>query len=365
MEVSVADVARQLPTPFARKQDHVPKHPAWRRIGRIISAGLLCGSLLPLLNAAGPVAEAANVTSAPFASRSWYVYHTELSTTNDSTYDTSNPMYRLGHQDGARIGSRCGDFMTILDFGQPERAGSVGPYSGYGFNLKDSYKGSDGNMHPYFFRFEYARAAVFQYAWGWYNATGTCPTLKLLLGVSNYHPCEREKSCKMSSYGNVLGSVIADTVSAVNQYGLQSQVWVWAGLDAEPAYSTPTQARNLVDAFGNNDPNSSRLYDFGTAESGYWDGADYDIYYVAYGAWHDYALPEILNSGTVSDWIRVRRHQTMSFEGVETDCPQSNHYSPSPSWNALWNALNQNGYAQSTMPYATNLGSGAQSQCES
>lgn len=321
-----------------------------------VGVGLTGISTALVLTTTAEGAQAAG--AAPFPSESHYIYHNQLTTTNSSTVDRNNPMYKLGAADGKRIGARCGDFMTVLDFAQPDRSGNGGAYHGYGANLKDTYKDNSGRVHSYFASFDAIRAATFQYAGGWYYSTGNCPTLKLDIGISNYSICQHSRTCDPGTYGQVFGDMLANTVGAVNSYGWQRQVYIWAGYDAEPSYDSAAHTRALLDGFTSNDPYNSRIYDFGSAESGYW--SDSDIRYIAYGNLRAYTIPEILNSGTVNNWRRVMDNAGQwPVDGVETDCPQSNHYNP----NTAWDAWNGTGYTTYNMTYSTDLGSGAQSRC--
>jgi hypothetical protein len=306
------------------------------------------------------------VRSAPYPSISHYISQSQMVTTNDSTFDTTNPMFKLGYHDGGLVGSRCADLMAALDFGQVGRHGTTGAYNGYGTYL--TIKNSSGS-YPWETDARIA-GATFQYAAGWYLGTGNCSSggthLKLLVGTNNYNVCAGDTNCGRYAAGQQWGQVVANVVHSVDSNGWQNQVYIWAGVDVEPAYDSYAHTKSFYSGFQNNDPVSARIYDYGSPESGHW-ASDSDIACIAYYCFQSsFAAPLVITSTMGSRWVAVARAGVAGYDGVMTNCPYGNELRPSVAWNTLYSDMENAGFSPQNwntgfdtgMPYASDFGGG-------
>ncbi len=274
-------------------------------------------------------------TTAPFTFPAHYMYSVDRTSA-----------YNLGYNDGRRVGSRCGDFMTILDFGQVEGHGSASPgYGGYGQN-------TFANGAPFVSLGQVANAS-YAYQQGYWAGTPTvCATLKVVIGTNNKAQCVYHTNvCSPSGFGTNYGSMLNDLVNRSGSYS--SQIYLWVGDDIETGYDSAARTRPLVDSFNANDPHYSEFIDYGdAASSSQW--SDADIAYVAYGARFDYTLAQAFNDGQISRWISIRKQYGVAYEGILTEYGFYG-FDPTTGWNHFWNALNNNGVPQSGLQYASNI----------
>lgn len=293
-----------------------------------------------LLVATTPRAEAAQTTPPPY-SHSWYVQ-------NANATDWYN---WAKYVDGPFDNSRCTNSLVVLDFGQPQNVNGA-----YGTNI---------------FVFQNPFVNVLQiiyilnnYARGWYEATSSCTTLTLVAGTNNFNQLP-------SGSGSVstAGSIWADVVRGVHDYlistGYSTRVAAWAGDDIEQEWDCANRTRQFVDGYNGN-PNATTFLDYGTAWSDpCW--TTNDKCYVAYGAAHDYPLPEIYFESAMASWVNLRLSCFMYFYGVMTTCQQNDPlpadycttpagwYAPALAWGALYWNLAASGVPQNGLDYATNI----------
>ncbi len=108
--------------------------------------------------------------------------------------------------------------------------------------------------------------------------------------------------------------------------------------------SWPGGSRGQTDAFGKNDPNFSQFIDYGdAAQSAGWN--DHDIWYAAYGAPYDHALPQAYNDGQIPRWMTIKREYVTYYTGVLTQNGYAN----------FWDALNANGLQQDELRYSSDI----------
>ncbi len=340
---------------FAREKNKSDKY---------FSLGVLLLMALSLFLFTGSTPALAAQTTPPPYTHAWYI-----------NFDPSNPnwanlMYYRGYNDGLRDKSNCTDGIAVLDFGQVSyQAG--GSYGGYG-----TYDFASG--YP-FVSYTTIRQAALDYSVGWYNATDSCPRLKVVIGVNNYHECPYGGACNVSTAGQQLGAVVNGLQSDLNLATISWQITAWAGDDMEQSSGTggydcgsvgsPTRA--FVDGFNSNNPAYAHLLDYGTAwipmpaDGSCWSAAD--VWYVAYQATADWPVPEIYTGASTDTWVNIRLNHYTWFLGVMTTCNQddpisgntctspSGWWTPTGAWWDLWNKLNQHGVGQFTLDYATNM----------
>jgi hypothetical protein len=209
-------------------------------------------------------------------------------------------MYALGLSDGSRDNVNCTNSAVVLDFGQVKyQAG--GPYGGYGVSAFTGFY-TDATVV----------LATRRYAAGWYNSTGSCPRLKIIIGVNNVYQCPSGGSCDPYVAGKKWGSVVNNVQTWLNNNNYSWQITAWGGDDMEqPDGVTPwdcaTKTRKFVDGFNDWNPSGALFIDFGTAwvpVPNCW--AASDVYYVAWSAgWEEYPQPEIYKQSALNSWINL------------------------------------------------------------
>ncbi|MDO8615627.1 MAG: hypothetical protein Q7T33_07810 [Dehalococcoidia bacterium] len=289
---------------------------------------------------------------------SWYIKNTYAN-------PDAATMYSIGYWvDGAFDNSTCSNSLVVLDFGQPDYVNS-NYGTNYWLNYSPGYK---------FISNADIITAVDNYARGWYDRTGSCPRLHIVVGTNN------SQMTPSGGTPNGAGTNWANVAYAVQSYlsnaGYSWQITAWAGSDMEqpggeiPPFDCAGRTREFVDGYNSNSLATSFL-DYGTAwvPNGCWTAAD--VYYVAYGAARNYPLPEVYTQFATDSWVSVRQQGYMSFKGVMTECSGADalpmgscwvggdineyQFSPTQAWNSLWNTLNSNGFGLSSLEYATNI----------
>jgi hypothetical protein len=319
----------------------------------------LLASVAVLLGTAQP-ARAAQTTP-PWYAHSWYINDV----TNASAQNTTSTMYNLGYRDGQWMTSHCINSVTVLDFGQPAWSATDARYGGYGSDLY-----APGN--PLVNDAVIAQAAE-DYALGWYNAT-RCGVLHLSVGTNNFHQCWMGSPCSISTAGAKWGQMIDAIHNYLVAHKMAWQIAISASDDMETTWDSAAATRQFVDTFNANDPAGLAFYDFGDAlRSSTW--TDADVYYVAWGASKDLALPEIYVHSAADRWTAVKKEYlngnagALIFSGVLSEChntyplPQTNttcsnpsgEYVPYSAWRALWSDLQANGVGQTSLNYASNI----------
>lgn len=317
------------------------------RLARLIVLGILLMMALSLnLFLRTDSASAAQTTPPPYA-HGWYISNPDISATG--------AMYILGQNDGIRDNANCTNSAVILDFGQVKyKAG--GPYGGYGVSAFGGF---------------YTNSAVAQaaarYATGWFEKTGSCPKLHLILGINNLYQCPSGSACTPNMAGRQWGNLVNNVQQWLIAKNYAWQITAWAGDDMEQPdgvsqWDCPPKTRAFVDGFNANNPSAAHFIDYGTAWVGdCWKASD--VYYVAYGARYNWPQPEIYKQTAMNSWINLG--YPMPYIGVVTDCnnptePITGTYcfgsttawTPKYAWQQLWNKLK---VTQSSLDYATNI----------
>jgi hypothetical protein len=297
-----------------------------------------------LVNNSKPV----TANTLPSYAHTWYITNADTS--------ASGKMYVLGTYDGQWDNSTCTNSLTklvILNFGQVSyQAG--GAYGGYGV--------LDFGFGFPFISDSTILIAAEQYIQGFWDHTGTCPHLKVVLGVNNFHQCPNGGSCTPGGAGAQWGALVNDLNNWVQGKNYQGYVSVLAGSDMEQPgggqnWDCFTQTQAFVDGFGKNDPSGAFFIDYGTAwvPNSCWTASQ--VYYVAYQAPKDYPMPEIYTQPALNSWTGLG--YSMYYYGELTECNQndtigaictlpSGQWGPSTAWPNLKNALSQTDLAYSS-----------------
>jgi hypothetical protein len=231
-------------------------------------------------------------TFPPYA-HEWYITNPD---TNANGY-----MFSLGEYDGTYDNSVCTNNQTtlaLLNFGQVayQSGGGYGGYGTYDFAFGYPFV-SDSTI----------LVAAERYIQGYSNTTGTCPHLKVVLGVNNYNQCPYGGACSPATAGAQWGTLVNDLHKWVVSQNYQSYISVIAGSDMEQpsggqSWDCYSKTQSFVDGFGGNDPSGAVFLDYGTAwlQNDCWNASQ--VYYVAYGAPKDYPLPEIYFQSALNSW---------------------------------------------------------------
>lgn len=281
-----------------------------------------------------PVSALAAQTTPPPYTHSWYV-----------TNISAAAMDALGASDGSWDASGCRNSFVVLNFGQVARDPSVDTrYDSYGTYMFQY-------PYPFISDFQILQAAE-QYVAAWYRVTPSCPRLHVIIGLNNYNECPiGGLGCLRSRAGTQWANVLGDLTAYVAKSNFSWQITAWAGDDMETAWDSGLATREFVDGFNANAPPGSELIDFGDAwsHSGW---TDNDIAYVAYGATHNWPLPEIYSQAAADRWTALRLGRYIYFRGVMSTTTGN---SPDLAWQQLWNTLNANGVGQSSLDYSTRI----------
>jgi hypothetical protein len=289
--------------------------------------------LLGCLALAGAAAAAAGAY--PPTTRSYYEHNTD-----------ETVLYNQGCDAGA-AGEQG---VAILDFGRPAFNGGAYGTIDFGGHF------DDGSA---------IRTAAESYAAGYWDCTPPGgPFMTIAIGTNN--SCSTCSSYAVPSFAGA-GSAWAADVGAVDDYitsvrGFSSQESASGADDLEPAWSSYAKAGSFVDGY--NGATASALWDYGSAETGYWSlGQEY---HVAYGADDDFPLPEIYYSGQASEWEDIAlwgasygTYGAVYFPGVTSqwnpafgDCG----YAPGSSYDRLLEALDSHSStSQSSLGYITDI----------
>lgn len=180
----------------------------------------------------------------PYA-HSWYI-----------TRPGATDMYNLGrYVDGPFDNATCAQSVVVLNFGQPDYVNS-----NYGTNTFAA-----GN--PFISNAD-TRTAVENYARGWYQGTGTCPRLTIVVGTNNYNQIPSGQGSPAGA-----GSNWATLVYAIQSYldtsGYSWQISAWGGSDMEQPsggelWDCAADTRQFVDGYNGNSL-ARKFLNYGTA----------------------------------------------------------------------------------------------------
>lgn len=270
---------------------------------------------LHTLTASKPVAIEQIRASGPTYSRSWYIESSPGTATSD--------MRALARQDiqWTLNSQQCNNqhyaSFVLLDFGEPHTSNGV-----YGtFSVNTNLFWSDSMI----------AAAAQSYLLSWHAISANC-RLKLALGLSNHHQCSYDgPDCRIPVVGNLWADMVTNLNNWIRSQGFDQQLQVWGAYDAETTWDGADRTRAFVDGFTAHDSFQVPLVDFGDMRQGTplvdpdtgqpeqpW--TDADRYYIAWNAPYDVALPEIYDSGTLWDWVRLQQNnRSMHFLGIMTE----------------------------------------------
>lgn len=308
-------------------------------------------------------------------------------------------MQCLAHQDASQANYVCAnnqyvnDFMTVLNFGRPAH------FSG-GYGIVSSYIGNhvDSDVQGY--------AQV--YATEWYNATTSCPHLKLVIGTGNDYECDLpgtqtlDSNCSVYYAGSNWDLLAHNVASYLSSKGYAWQITAWPGDDIEGSWdqyltgscsgpqtydfvhglasyegSAYTSHLNMVD-FGDADWGDSTIQSRNNQPAcGSWTSrTQQNIYDAAWGVGWDVPLPETYTSGQTGRWSTVYTNSsqvkassgTMLFYGNMTECSEGDQlstgtycyvggnydceYTPEQGYLTLGSDINSSWYSSS---YSTNI----------
>jgi hypothetical protein len=288
---------------------------------------------------------------APLYGHSWYV-----------TDPSATAMYNLGKLvDGPFDYQRCANSLVVLNFGQPDFVNSS-------YGTRTHAYGSPFSPNTDII------VAAQNYARGWYEATSTCPTLKLVVGTNNYNQIPSGGGTP-SGAGSNWAYVVASVQNYLVARGYSWQISAWAGSDMEQpggvqVWDCADKTRQFVAGYNANSV-ALKFLNFGSAwvpnpaDGSCWNASD--VYYVSWQAPKNYPLPQAYFGSAVDSWVTIRRSYQMTFEGIVATCNQSDPISGAfcqlPSgwfttwkgWRDLWEKLNAYGVGQAYMNYATNI----------
>ena len=321
------------------------------RIGRSALVALLATAPIALGNSGAVTPAQAN--SFPSASVSWYV-------TNYNTGD--GHWYSLGCNLGtAALQGQVGqDLVEIFDFASEIYNFGNGTWG-------TEWTDGDGIWHTW----TQAQAVIDAYAHGFYVCTGSDTTAHLTIaaGIRNYG---FQSSPTPSTAGLAWAQLVNDFQNSLGVYA--SQVSAAAAIDAEPAYSSPTDAINWGNGFSGN---GYKYYDYGSANgcppygscnNGWSQSSEYSMAWGIAAAW---AIPEIYatTGANATQWqqISLWGYQNAAgpiiFSGELTQynacltrsCSGTNN-APITGWNQLYSAVNGDSRTwQATLLWSTDI----------
>jgi hypothetical protein len=290
----------------------------------------------------------------PFATLSRYVQTTDYMT-----------LRAMGCNEGQKVPAGQ-DVMVVLDFGQPWFDGSS-----YGTLIFGSYT---------FRSVTQIADGVKGYLSGYYVCAPGDSHLTLAVGTSNYG------SGVTYNHGVAWATMINDLnawISSPPSYaGLVS---ARGASDIEPGFGSPLVARTWVDGYTYAFTGSSFYYNYGSCDSCPFSGCPTctplngwsveDIWYVSYGAFSAFPVPEIyLTNGVNADqWYRMslygytNHNFRMNIQGALTqwqacqDVPQANcqalgtDNTPAAGWGQLFDALNADTRTAQPVNWSTDI----------
>lgn len=297
--------------------------------------------------------------TAPQYSHSWYV-----TTHNNST------MYNRGYADGGFDSQHCTGSMVVLDFGQITQE----PYSGSQYNQYGTYDFGE----TVYVSDDQILSLAESYASGWWDGSTSCPFLTLDFGTNNYNECPYGyslSSCAVGTAGTEWAALAANFNGwlHIRHYYGAGQYWTYSEQiqsatadDIESGYDCATKTEPFVTDYTNADSGGFGLYDFGDffQNGSCWTVGE--LYYVAWGGYYSWNLPETYTNGQINAAIAVEQTSgTMQPSGNMTTCSggdpvpeptcSNGWYAPTGGWNALYNAQASAGLQQGTMAWSTNI----------
>lgn len=264
--------------------------------------------------------------------------------------------------------------IVVLDFGGPRNQNGI-----YGTKLV----GVSG-----FVSTTQIADAVKWWMQGFWNCSPPSANMTVGIGTNNCSTAAGPNTCNPGG-GNVSaghGLAWEQMVKSINDWIITStytsKLTVAGANDIELSWSSPQEARAWVDGFFANAPTEKfALYNFGAC-----DGCPYlasqnwvlpngwvkqDVWYVSWGAWTTYPLPEIyLTNGwnasqwyLMSVWSYTNHVSSMNFSGSFTQwqacqdvggCASTGN-TPAQGWTQLYNYLNGDTRTAQPLNWATDI----------
>jgi hypothetical protein len=222
-------------------------------------------------------------------------------------------MKALGAADGKSDNQVCLDNTAFLDFGSPARdASGSSVYDHYG-----AYILAYGNP---FKDDAWIVAQVLAYIDGWYHATTSCPSLRVVIGTRNWVECYNSPGCTLTNAGMRWADVRDAVYHTVVANHEDAQVKVWAGDDIETqggSWDPPSATRQFVDGYNSEESQSDpgEFLNYGNWFPGYtWSAAD--EVYVSYGARLNWPYPEVYTQYMGDQWTNLAVANFIQFRGV-------------------------------------------------
>jgi hypothetical protein len=293
--------------------------------------------LLVVLGLAASAVWASGAFAYPYTTRSYYEHSPDPTTL---------------YNQGCNAGQSGANGVAILDFGRPAWNGSVYGTIDFGGHF-DGY----GEI----------RTAAQNYASGFWDCTPVNgPFMSIAIGTNNYcFGCSSYQVPNPQGHGASWGynvNWLENYITSPPSFAAQESAT--GALDAEPAWNPSYSATGSWVTGYNNASNGNALWDYGSAETGYWTlGQEY---HVAYGAADDYPFPEIYYAGQAPEWEQISlwgasygNYGAMYFQGVTsqynpsyTDCG----FTPHESYDHMLGELQSHAStSQSSIPYLTDI----------
>ncbi|HLJ33949.1 MAG TPA: hypothetical protein VKU38_09880 [Ktedonobacteraceae bacterium] len=282
----------------------------------------------------------------PFSSVAPAVYAHSWYVGNPDIPHNYTAMYNLGASDGRYDSVHCTLSQVMLDFGQVDYgSGYWGGGSGYGTYIFNS------SLHYPFITDAQVLASAENYVQGYYNASSSCPRLRIILGVSNFREC-LNSPCTTYNAGTAWGQTVQSLHNYVSSKGESWKIVDVAGgddieTDVSHGWDTYSTTIGFVEGFNHGDSTALLMDDGDVFANSYW--TDAELYTVNWGYGNDVPIPEIYGQGLLNSYIQFyRNHPDVYFYGVLTECAniQPNmcyspygEYTPSIAFNALVNGV--------------------------
>jgi hypothetical protein len=253
-----------------------------------------------------------------------------------SYYESSTAYQTLQSQGCSAAKGPSG--LIVLDFGQPDYINST--YGTYDFG--GNFDSNDAIFH-----------AVANFAYGAWNCRISSTNLAVAIGTSNYYTGLAANTSTWYTAGQDWGNLINNEQNYISSSGYSSIIGIYGADDIEVEWASYSLSSNFVDGYNNA---SSRLFfDYGDASPGYW--TSYQLWYVAYGATDNLALPEIYyNADATQDWEPLsvwacnNEGGPIIFKGTMAE-PSDTANSPAQAWTAMYNAMGSNSCTASVRSY--------------
>lgn len=290
---------------------------------------------------------AGEALAAPKHTISRYVTHTNA----DRWYDLG---CALGN--AVRNGTRPRDAVVILAFGRPDFNGTT-----WGTNLP----GSGG-----FRTLPQIRRVVEEYGHGYWVCSPFDTTLRIAAGTSNFG------GEVTYEHGQRWANMVDNANAWLRDRGYSSQATAVGANDIELGWNGPTVSRRWVNGYAS--AASYPYYNFGDAAgcppagscSGGWTQAD--LWFVSWGAWPAWPLPQIYREDGIqarqwyreSLWAYQNRSGRMHFVGSLTQwnaCEDVNDpcstikNTPAQGWTQLHDALNSDSRTAQGLRWSTDI----------